>query len=69
MMENGQGEERKINGKPATPILVADGEGGLKQKSSGNGRLLNLYFIHVTSHITVAEAIYVIRFVSIPTSY
>jgi hypothetical protein len=22
--ENGQGEERKINGEPATPILVAD---------------------------------------------
>jgi hypothetical protein len=30
-MENGQGEERKINGEPAMPILVADGEGGLKQ--------------------------------------
>ncbi len=31
MMENRQGKERKINGEPATPILVADGEGGLKQ--------------------------------------
>jgi hypothetical protein len=31
MMENGQGEERKINGEPAMPILVADGEEGLKQ--------------------------------------
>jgi hypothetical protein len=31
MMENGRGEERKINGKPATPILVEDGEEGLKQ--------------------------------------
>jgi hypothetical protein len=31
MMENGRGEERKINGEPATPILMADGEGGLKQ--------------------------------------
>jgi hypothetical protein len=31
MMENGQGEERKIDSKPAPPILVADGEGGLKQ--------------------------------------
>jgi hypothetical protein len=31
MPENGRGEVRKINGEPATPILVADGEGGLKQ--------------------------------------
>jgi hypothetical protein len=31
MMENGRGKERKINGEPAKPILVADGEGGLKQ--------------------------------------
>jgi hypothetical protein len=31
MMENGWGEERKINSEPATPILVADREGGLKQ--------------------------------------
>jgi hypothetical protein len=31
MMENGRGKERKINSEPATPILVADEEGGLKQ--------------------------------------
>jgi hypothetical protein len=31
MKENGRGKERKINGEPATPILVTDGEGGLKQ--------------------------------------
>jgi hypothetical protein len=31
MKENGRAKERKINGKPATPILVAGGEGGLKQ--------------------------------------
>jgi hypothetical protein len=31
MTENGWGEERKINGEPATPVLVAGGEGGLKQ--------------------------------------
>jgi hypothetical protein len=31
MTENGRGEERKINGKPATPILVAYREGKLKQ--------------------------------------
>jgi hypothetical protein len=31
MMEDGQGEERKINGEPATHILVTDEEGGLKQ--------------------------------------
>jgi hypothetical protein len=31
MMENGRGKERKINSEPAMPILVADGEGGLKQ--------------------------------------
>jgi hypothetical protein len=33
MMENRRGEERKINGEPATPILVAgrEGGGGLKQ--------------------------------------
>jgi hypothetical protein len=31
MTENGRGEERKINSEPATPILVADGEGGPKQ--------------------------------------
>jgi hypothetical protein len=31
MMENGQSEERKINGEPATQILVTDEEGGLKQ--------------------------------------
>jgi hypothetical protein len=31
MTENRWGKERKINGKPATPILVTDGEGGLKQ--------------------------------------
>jgi hypothetical protein len=31
MMENGWGEQRKINGKPATPILMTGGEGKLKQ--------------------------------------
>jgi hypothetical protein len=31
MTENGRGEERKINGEPATLILVADREGRLKQ--------------------------------------
>jgi hypothetical protein len=31
MTENRWGEERKINSEPATLILVADGEGGLKQ--------------------------------------
>jgi hypothetical protein len=31
VMENGLGGERKINSEPATPILVANGEGGLKQ--------------------------------------
>jgi hypothetical protein len=31
MTENGRGKERKINSEPATPILLADGEGGLKQ--------------------------------------
>jgi hypothetical protein len=31
MKENGRGKERKINGELATPILVTDGEGGLKQ--------------------------------------
>ncbi len=41
MMENGRGKERKINGEPTTPILVADGEGGADAKSSGNGRLFN----------------------------
>ncbi len=29
--EFGRGKESKINGEPATPILVADGEGRLKQ--------------------------------------
>jgi hypothetical protein len=31
MMENGWGEERKINGELAMPILVVDREGRLKQ--------------------------------------
>jgi hypothetical protein len=31
MKENGGGKESKINGEPAKPILVADGEGRLKQ--------------------------------------
>ncbi len=31
MTENGRGEERKINGEWAEPILVADREGRLKQ--------------------------------------
>jgi hypothetical protein len=32
MTENGWGEARKMNGEPATPILVVGGEGRLKQK-------------------------------------
>jgi hypothetical protein len=32
MTENGWGEARKMNGEPATPILVVGGEGSLKQK-------------------------------------
>jgi hypothetical protein len=69
MMENGRGEERKINGEPAMPILVSDG-GGAEAKSSGNGLLFNLYFILGISHFTIAADIYVIvQFVSIPTSY
>jgi hypothetical protein len=31
MKENGRGKERKRNDEPAMPILVTDGEGGLKQ--------------------------------------
>jgi hypothetical protein len=31
MTENGWDKERKKNGEPATPILVADGKRGLKQ--------------------------------------
>jgi hypothetical protein len=31
MEENGWGKERKINGEPATLILVTGGEGRLKQ--------------------------------------
>jgi hypothetical protein len=31
MTANERGEERKINSEPATTILMADGEGGLKQ--------------------------------------
>ncbi len=53
MMENGQGEERKINGEPATQILVTDEEGGAEAKSSGNGCLFNLYFIHGTSQYCI----------------
>jgi hypothetical protein len=30
MTENGLGEQRKINGEPATPILMTGGEGKLK---------------------------------------
>jgi hypothetical protein len=50
MTENGRGEERKINGEPATPVLVADREGRLKL----NLRKMNLYFIHGTSQCTAA---------------
>jgi hypothetical protein len=32
MTENGWGKVRKMNGEPATPILVVGGEGKLKQK-------------------------------------
>jgi hypothetical protein len=32
MTENGWGKVRKMNGEPATPILVVGGEGRLKQK-------------------------------------
>jgi hypothetical protein len=38
-------------------------------KPSANGRLFKSYFIHGTSPCTVAEDIYAVRFVSIPTSY
>jgi hypothetical protein len=31
MMENGWGEERKINCEPATAILITGGEGKLKR--------------------------------------
>jgi hypothetical protein len=31
MTENGREEERKINGEPATPILMTGGDGKLKQ--------------------------------------
>jgi hypothetical protein len=69
MMENGQGEERKINGELATPVLVADGEWRLKQnlrKMEGS-----LTYILFTEPLTIplAEDIYIVRFVSIPTSY
>ncbi len=63
MTENGWGQERKINGEPATPILVAGGEGG-EAKSSANGCLIKLYFIHLTSPFTVAPDIHVIQVVN-----
>jgi hypothetical protein len=45
MKENEQGKERKINGEPATPILVTDGEGGLKQNLlEMNGSLTYILF-------------------------
>jgi hypothetical protein len=45
MKENGRGKERKINGEPATPILVTDGEGGLKQNlREMNGSLTYILF-------------------------
>jgi hypothetical protein len=69
MMENGWGEERKINGEPATPVLVAGGEGGAEAKSSANGRLFKLYFIHATLPKIVAPDIHVVRVISKPTPY
>jgi hypothetical protein len=45
MKENGRGKERKINGEPATPILMTDGEGGLKQNlREMNGSLTYILF-------------------------
>jgi hypothetical protein len=45
IMENGRGDERKINGEPATPILVADREGRLKQNlRKMDGSLTYIFF-------------------------
>jgi hypothetical protein len=67
VMENGWGEERKINGELATPIVVKGGEGGGAEPFA-NGWLFKLYFIHATSLCNGAPDIYVVRVVSIPTS-
>jgi hypothetical protein len=67
-MEKGWGKEKKINGEPAMPILVAGG-GGAEAKSMANGRLFKLYFFHTTSPCTAAPDIHVVRVVSIPTLY
>jgi hypothetical protein len=46
MTENRWGKERKINGEPATPILVTDGEGRLKQNFlQMDGSLIYILFM------------------------
>jgi hypothetical protein len=46
MTENGLGEERKINGEQATPFLVRDREGGLKQNLlQMESSLKNIFFM------------------------
>jgi hypothetical protein len=49
-MENGRDEERKINSKPVTPILVAD-RGGLKQNLREMGSFLT--YILFTEPLTI----------------
>jgi hypothetical protein len=45
LTENGRGEERKINGELATPILVAYREGKLKQNlRKMDGSLTHILF-------------------------
>ncbi len=51
MTENGWGETRKINGKPATPILVVGGEWKLKQKlRQMDGSLNYIYSQNLSVH-------------------
>jgi hypothetical protein len=61
-------KKRKINGEPAMPILVVDGEKGWSQPSA-NGGLFKLYFFHATSPSTVVPDIYVVWVESITTMY
>jgi hypothetical protein len=49
MMENGWGEQRKINGEPATPILMTGGEGKLKPNLRQIDGSLN--YILFTQHL------------------
>ncbi len=44
-------------------------ERGTEAKSSANGKLFKLYFIHATSSLTIAPDIYIVRVVNIPTLY